>query len=477
MIRISILYVLLVMQVCVTHAQTVQQRLDSLFQSLDKDGELSGAFLVVDSGKIVYEHYTGFENPAKTEKITSHSRFELASVSKQFTAMAIMQLEQLGKLSYEDDITRYFPQLKFKNVRIKNLLRHTAGIPEFLGWDPKWIDTKKINTNQDILKVIEAKIDSTAFKPGDQYAYSNTNYVLLSLIVEKVSGQPFADYMHQHIFKPAGMKSTSVFCARSHKADLKNYAKGMAYDAKTKSFKLVDNMAGFGYVSYFDSITGPYGISSTAQDLFKWNQAIQNNVLLKRDNFLKAISVDTLNSGKPIKMGGLYYGFGWLFTDSTDNANKMHFHTGGYPGYKSILVRDFKNQRYFIALLNKWNTIDVYPLTTGVNACFQHKNVPKIEREPLNGATTLMDFQIKQLLGTYEFAQQPQLKFKITADEQGNLFAQLSGQSTVQVYPKNDLELFYTVVQAELKFSKDNDRVTALTLYQNGQKLKFNKVK
>src|SRR5690606_12033470 len=107
----------------------------------------------------------------------------------------------------------------------------------------------------------------------------------------------------------------------------------------TKSFKLVDNMAGFGYVSYFDSITGPYGISSTAQDLFKWNQAIQNNVLLKRDNFLKAISIDTLNSGKPIKMGGLYYGFGWLFTDSTDNANKMHFHTGGYPGYKSILVR------------------------------------------------------------------------------------------------------------------------------------------
>ncbi|ULT27870.1 beta-lactamase family protein [Sphingobacterium sp. E70] len=136
-------------------------------------------------------------------------------MSKQFTAMAVMQLEEQGKLSYEDDITKYFPHIKFKNIRIKNLLRHTSGIPEFLAWDQQWIDKKKINTNQDFLKIIETKIDSTSFKPGDQYTYSNTNYLLLALIVEKVSGQSFASYMQQYIFKPAGMK-TRLYFRRVH---------------------------------------------------------------------------------------------------------------------------------------------------------------------------------------------------------------------------------------------------------------------
>ncbi|MNX70375.1 hypothetical protein D3C86_1016220 [compost metagenome] len=127
--------------------------------------------------------------------------------------------------------------------------------------------------------------------------------------------------------------------------------------------------------------------------------------------------------------------------------------------------------------MNKWNTVDVYPLTSAVNAILQKRKAPVIEREKLTGAIILVEFQIKQLLGTYEYTKQPELKFKITADDNGSLFAQLSGQSAIEVYPKNELELFYTAVQAELKFSKENDQITALTLYQNGQELKFNKVK
>lgn len=142
--RFILFSVFIFLNTLVVTAQTVQQRLDSLFQSLNQDGELSGAFLVADSGKVVFEKYLGFQDASKTERITSNSRFELASVSKQFTAMAIMQLEEQGKLSYEDDIIKYFPHLKFKNVRVKNLLRHTSGIPDFFSFPEKWIDTKKI---------------------------------------------------------------------------------------------------------------------------------------------------------------------------------------------------------------------------------------------------------------------------------------------------------------------------------------------
>lgn len=459
-------------------AQIVNSRIDSLFQSLNQDGELSGSFIVIDSGHIVFEKNYGFEDSERKNKISSLSRFELASVSKQFTAMAIMQLEEKGKLSYEDEIIKYFPNLKFKNIKIKHLLRNTSGIPEFLAWDSNWIDKTKINNNQDLLTLLQTKVDTLNFNPGDQYSYSNTNYVLLALIVEKVSGIGFQDYMSKYVFKPAGMKNTSVFSARSPKADLTNYAKGYAYNAKHQTFESVDIPNTYHYVKYFDGIYGPYGISSTATDLVKWIQALDNYTLLKKENFNKAISVDTLNNGKPIIHGsGLNYGFGWIFLDDSDNSNKMHFHTGGYPGYQTIIVRDPSKKTHFIALLNKWNTVNVFPLTGAVSAILENKDVPKINREILSEAITLVEFQIKQLLGTYAYDKAPELEFEITADEDGNILAKLTGQLAIQVYPKSELELFYTAVKADLKFNKDANQITALTLFQNGQELTFKKIK
>lgn len=479
MTRIFISTFLLSVMTFIVRAQSASERLDSLFQSLNTDGELSGAFIVVDAGKIVYEKYLGYEDAEKTKAITAESRFELASVSKPITALAIMQLEEQGKLSYDDAISTYFPKLQFAEVRIKDLLRHTSGIPDFLAWNEQWTDKSKIYDNADILQVLETKVDTLHFKPGNQYWYSNSNYVLLALIVEQASGLSFADYLKQHIFEPAGMEHSGAFSARSgSKAGRKNFADGLAYDAQSKTFKSASNFSFFDYTRYFDGISGPYGIASTAQDLWKWNEALEKNTLLQRANFMKAIAVDSLNNGKPIEVGGAYYGFGWVFTDSTDNAQKMHFHTGGYPGYQSIVVRDFKNQRYFIALMNKWNTIGVLPLTTAVNAILlQHPKVPTIEREVLSEAVTLMEFQINQLLGSYNCVKHPELTLNITADDEGNLFAQLTGQQAFQVYPKNELELFYTVVKATLKFSKVDEQVKSFTLYQNGQELLFNKVK
>lgn len=479
MIRFFISTVLLSLATAIVQAQAVPERLDSLLQSLNKDGELSGAFMLVDHGKMVYEKYLGYEDAAKTTAITADSRFELASVSKPITAMAIMQLEEQGKLAYGDFVSRFFPKLPFAStIRIKDLLHHTSGIPEFLAWDESWIDKSKVYDNRAVLEVLESKVDSLLFQPGDRYYYSNSNYVLLALIVEQVSGLSFADYLRKQVFEPAGMLQTALIPAQAAAhVKQKQYAQGLAYHAPSKTFKPIDQFSFFDYTRHFDGISGPFGVASTAQDLLKWNEALKKNTLLKRDNFVKAISVDTINNGLPVKMGDLYYGFGWIFTDSTANPEKMHFHTGGYPGYKAIVVREDKNQRYFIALLNKWNTIDVVPLTTAVNAIIQQREVPEVTREVFSEAITLMEFQIRALLGTYQFTLDPALTIVITADEDGNLFAQLTGQQAFQVFPKNDLELFYTVVKATLQFSKTDQQVDALTLLQNGQKLLFKKIK
>src|SRR5690606_10180298 len=115
--------------------------------------------------------------------------------------------------------------------------------------------------------------------------------------------------------------------------------------------------------------------------------------------------------------------------------------------------------------------------TSAIDKILQNLEVPKIEREPLSEAVALMEFQVKQLLRTYAYEKQPELKFELTADDEGNIFAQLTGQQSVQVYPRSELELFYIAVKADLKFTKENDEINSLTLHQNGQELKFNKIR
>lgn len=456
-------------------AQNRVDQLDSIFNTLNIDGELSGAFLVVDEGKILYEKYLGYEDIEKSKPINSQSRFELASVSKQFTAMAIMQLAQQGKLSYQDQISQYFPELPFAKVTIDNLLRHTSGVPEFLGFDNQWIDRAKINTNADILNILVQHVDSTSFKPNTHFAYSNTNYILLALIVEKVSGLNFDTYMREYVFKPSKMTSSSVLSARSTTKPLTHYARGFGFDVLNDSFQYIDDLSSYAYLKYFDGIAGPYGISSTARDLMAWDQALTNGTILSNQEFKKALEIGSLNNDSSIVgLMDSYVGYGWMFRDTTDNG-KMHFHTGGWPGYQAIVVREPANKRLVVVLINKWNMIGVLPIMGAIQAILDGKTPPVLTRQKFDGVISLMEFQVKELIGSYAYTESAELKYHITANEEGKIFAQLTGQSSFEVYPSSDVDLFYTEVDAKIKFQKEGERVTKLTLFQNGLELVFTK--
>lgn len=472
----KIVTILFLMILCITlRAQSAYHRLDSLFNNINQAGELSGAVLVMDSSKVVYEKYFGYEDSPKKKKIHQTTRFELASVSKQFTAMAIMQLEHQGKLSFKDDIKKYFPRLKFKNVTIDHLLRHSSGISDFIRWDQSWFDRSKINTNDAILSILENKLDSTEFEAGSQFSYSNTNYVLLALIVEHVSNMSFKAYMQKFIFGPSGMKNTSVFSARSPGADLQNYARGLGYDYQTGKYISIDQLPSNSsqFTTYMDGISGAYGISSTAQDLLKWHKALNKETVLPKQQFQQALLVGYLNDGKPnfSDMGG-YVGYGWMFIDSTD-TNKMHYHTGNWPGYQSILVREPKSDRFVAVLVNKWNFIGVLPLMTAINAILNNRAVPVIAPQDIEHKISLMEYQVRELIGQYSYTDSPALIYTITADNEGRIFAQLGDQPAVEVLPKSDVELFYTVIDAKLKFERKENKIYKLTLFQNGQELKF----
>jgi CubicO group peptidase (beta-lactamase class C family) len=403
--------------------------------------------------------------------------FELASVSKQFTATAIMQLANRGKLSYQDPLTKYIPELPFEKVTIENLLRHTSGIPEFLGFDEKWFDKTKINKNGDLLNVLKTHIDTLLFPPNERSYYSNTNYILLALIVEKVSELSFEKYIDRNVFSPSEMKNSMVISGRSLKNPFQNYAIGMAYDPSKNGFVSVDEFPSYNFLTYFDGIGGPYGISSTVKDLYAWDQAISKETVLRNKEFQESISTGKLNNDSlTVGMMDSYSGFGWMFMDKTENE-KMHFHSGGLPGYQTLIVRDPSKKQFVALLLNKMNLIGVMPIMAAVDKILKNDNPPKVSIEEFGKGVVLMDCQINPLIGTYAFNQDKNLKYHITVNDEGKLFARLTGQPAAKVYATSELELFYTIVDATIKFQKQDDEIHSLTLFQNGMELVFEKEK
>lgn len=445
----------------------VAKKLDSLFQTLAQKNAFSGSVLIADQGKPIYEKTFGYTNLDTRKLLDKNTMFELASVSKQFTAMAIMQLHQQGKLHYEDSLKKFFPRLPYSGVTINDLIHHSSGIPDFLGWGAKEIDISKINYNSDILTALENNKPKAIFAPRINTAYSNTNYVLLALIVEKVSGVDFASYLHSHIFEPIGMAHTQVYGQRYFKNKIDNYAYGYIYDGISDKYRLNDSTEKYQY--FFDGVVGPYGISSTAADLLKWDQALYTEKLVNKQEITTAFKPFLLKDNKPAKLAGLPYGFGWMINES----QKFYLHTGGYPGYAALIVRYFEKNQTVIILMNTYNRINIYDLGFNVENIIQNKDfsIPKIKTFAKTIALSAHD--LAKYIGEYHYKDSPDLRYTITSKD-NQLFAQLTNQARCEIYPDTENTFFYTVVEAKITFIKGDDgEVSKLTLQQNGKELEF----
>ena len=461
---------LLIIKVYSGYAQDTKE-LDSLFETLSRQNALNGCVLIAENGKPIYEKAFGYADFKSKRVLNNQSVFELASVSKQFTSMAIMQLHEQKKLSYDDNIKKYFPLIPYQDITIDNLLHHTSGIPEFLQWGKKEIEISQINYNKDILTAIIRNNLPVNFKPGEQLSYSNTNYVLLALIVEKVSGMSFKDYMSKNIFEPLNMNSTHVYPQRAIDQKLENYAYGHIYDPKTNKFISNDSITANRYQYYFDGVAGPYGISSSTEDLLKWDQALYTDKLISKEEQKLAYILSKLNNGKPATLMGLPYGYGWLILPPDNTTGTRYMHSGGYPGYMTVIARYPDKNKTIIILTNTYNVINLYQLCAATENILFRKSftIPKVL--PFKKSVTLNPLQLNEITGIYSLKSAPQFKLTIST-ENNQAFAQLSGQVKVEIYPESELEFFYTVVNAKLKFEKDeNGRIKKVTLFQNGQQI------
>ena len=323
--------------------------IDSVMKALVDTARFNGNVLVAKEGKVVYQKNFGFANFDNGAKLNDSSMFDLASVSKAFTSMAIMMLHEEGKIGYDDDVRKYLPELPYEGMTVRHFLTHTSGIPEYEELMMQNFDNKKIASNADVLKMLAKLKPPIKFKPGEKWSYSNTAYAMLATIVERVSGEKFGDFLRARIFTPLDMKRTRVYITRRSGEVLDNYAYGYVWIDSLKKYVLPDSSKEFTYVYTLDGIQGDGVVNSTTPDLFKWNEALYTDRLVSKQTLEEAFTSAKLNNDSLCN-----YGFGWFIeNDSIDG--RIVRHTGSWTGYRALLVRFLDSKDCIIILTNTEN--------------------------------------------------------------------------------------------------------------------------
>jgi CubicO group peptidase (beta-lactamase class C family) len=320
----------------------IRSRIDSLLNSIDN---FSGVVLVAEHGRPIYHKAVGFSNFETQIPLDTAFIFELASVSKQFTAMTVMMMEEEGNLAYDDLVEKFIPGLPYPGITIRHLLNHTSGLPDYQSvMDQHW-DKTKVAGNDDNIQYLIKFHPEKLFEPGTKYEYSNTGYMLLASIVEKASGKDFIQFSRERIFTPLQMNSTDIR-TRDEKIALPNMAWGHLYVEERQKYIRADSFPAFNYAIWLGNRKGPGRISSTTSDLLKWDQALYTERLVKAATLQEAFTPATLTNGTLSN-----YGFGWeIQLDST--LGKVVRHSGDNPGYKTHIVRYLDKNKTIILLCN-----------------------------------------------------------------------------------------------------------------------------
>lgn len=307
----------------------------------------SASLLVIKDGKPVIRRGYGYADLEKHERATPATDYRLASVSKQFTAAGILLLKQDGKLQLSDPIRQWFPELPASDsdITVRHLLTHTSGLVDYEDLIPS--DRKTQLSDADVLKLIASQ-DRLYFAPGSDYSYSNGGYVLLGLIVEKVSGMDLAAFMHKRIFQPLGMTDTLMY---EHRPDQDVPHRAYGYSHEHGQWKRTDQ-------SLTSATRGDGGIYSSIDDLARWDAAWYDDRLLDDDSRRQAMRAHT-----PTDDPDVGYGFGWRITGDSV------WHSGESKGFRNVIVR-WPKQRLTVIVLTNRNNPKPYPLVLAIGQLF-----------------------------------------------------------------------------------------------------------
>ena len=310
-----------------------------------------------EKGVIVSKGVVGFRDPACTVPLTEDTVFQLASVSKPFTAVAVMLAVRQGLLSLDDEITKYFPEIPYPGVTVRHLLSHTGGVPDYFDDEDWFIDRWKkegrVPGNDEILDFLCETELKAYFAPGEGLQYSNTGYNLLALLVERLSGVPYEEFLQKHIFEPAGMKDTRCCHIRRDGVPFENYAQATVME----DGKFVADVDSEEYreVIAFDGLNGDDYVYTTLFDMFTWDRALREGKVLTLEEQQLMYTPMKLNSGEEAvydEEEGLGYGFGWGIGHE-EGFGLMVSHSGGMPGVLTWFERFIDADRVLVLLGNR----------------------------------------------------------------------------------------------------------------------------
>ena len=422
-------------------AQDLAPKFDEYLSEITKQGRFTGSALVSRDGKVIFSKGYGLANAEFDIPNTPQTKFRLGSVTKQFTAVAILLLQERGKLSVQDSVCKFFDNCPeaWKEVTVHHLLTHTGGLPNFTNF-PDYPKTMMIPTSMESL-IARFKDKPLDFKPGEKWNYSNSGYVALGHIVEKVAGESYESFLRKNVFDPLKMMSTGY---DHHETILKNRATGYALNKGRKVNSPPIDM------------TIPHGagaLYSTVEDLFIWNEALFS------DKLLSAKSREAMMT--PVKNG---YGYGIGMNEQL--KRKTVSHSGGINGFSTILVR-FPEEKITIVVLRNADYGSPNPGKIALDLAaivFGEKyEIPRAQPE-IKVESKVLDAYV----GEYELT--PAFKLTIT-NENGQLMAQATGQPKFELYPESETKFFLKVIEAGVTFVKnDKGEVTHLILHQGGDK-------
>ncbi|WP_276496226.1 serine hydrolase domain-containing protein [Pontibacter litorisediminis] len=315
-------------------ASRLGHHLDSIFTHLHRRNGFNGTVLVTKYDQVVYTGAFGYADFREKDSLHTQSVFQLASISKQFTAMAIMMLKEQGKLKYDDSVQQFIPDFPYHGITIRQLLTHRSGLSNYTYFsDELWPDRRVPITNKDVLRLMSEHRPQVYYQPNTRFDYSNTGYFLLASIVERASGKPFAAFLQQHIFKPLQMTSTFTFSDDLVTGN-QHVATGHTGGRRSR------------HPDYLDTVLGDKGIYSTVEDLHKWEQALYTERLVKRKTLEEAFTGTRQGRKKDED-----YGFGWRIKQ-VSNGDTVVYHGGLWHGYASYFLRNPNDHSALIILSN-----------------------------------------------------------------------------------------------------------------------------
>lgn len=411
---------------------------EAIVQSYASEGLFRGAVIVVKDGQPLLRKGYGMANSEWDIPNTPDTKFRIGSITKQFTAIAILQLAEQGKLKLDDPVSKHYQEApaRWEKITIHHLLNHTSGIPSYtaikdffnkMSRDPR--------TPAEIVKLTQDQ--PLEFEPGAQYKYNNTAYVLLGHVIEKASGMTYADYLRKHILDPAGMKDTGY---DTHAEVLKKRATGYSPNGKA--------------APYLD-MTLPHAAGSmysTVDDFVKWDQALSAGKLISAESW-KLMTTP----------GKSDYGYGLIIKPVAGHASMMH--GGGINGFNTNFIR-FPEDKLAVAVFANVNGSTPDTLATMLARLYFGEDVKPREKYT---EIKLSESELEAFTGTYELA--PAFSLKVRR-EGAQLIVQATNQPAIPVTPYAPNKFFLKVVDAQLEFTRGAaGKAESVTLHQGGRSM------